>query len=152
MCEMSKHSIRSGPVSNPNTSPSAPEIACDVGFITRNRASKLCCAFVPTSSSSAFFCPFAKCEVVYFDMFERRVTVDQLRHGVYPKDPQAPICGCYGMTLAEVEADAQAGEVARVRELLSKAKSGHAPCRTESASGQPCTAEVQRAYMRARGG
>jgi hypothetical protein len=103
-------------------------------------------------ASSAFFCPFAKCEVVYFDMFERRVTVDQLRHGVYPKDPQAPICGCYGMTLAEVEADAQAGEVARVRELLSKAKSGHAPCRTESASGQPCTAEVQRAYMRARGG
>lgn len=103
-------------------------------------------------ATSAFFCPFAKCEVVYFDMFERRVTIDQLRHGVYPKDPQAPICGCYGMTLAEVEADAASGEVARVRELVAKAKSGDAPCRTMSASGQPCTAEVQRAYMRARGG
>ena len=40
-------------------------------------------------AESAYFCPYAKCTVVYFDMFERRVTADDLRHGVYPKDPQA---------------------------------------------------------------
>ena len=29
--------------------------------------------------------------------------------GVYPKDPQAPICACFGMTADEVEADARRG-------------------------------------------
>ncbi len=103
-------------------------------------------------ADSAFFCPYAKCEVVYFDMFERRATTDQLRSSVYPKDPQAPICGCFGMTLTEVQADARAGVVLRVRELLAKAKSPEACCRTMSASGQSCVAEVQRAFMKARGG
>ena len=49
-------------------------------------------------AETAFFCPFAKCDVVYFDMFERRVTTDALKHPVYPKDPAAPICGCFGLT------------------------------------------------------
>ena len=103
-------------------------------------------------AESAFFCPYAKCPVVYFDMFEQRATVDDLRQGVYPKDPRAPICGCFGMTLDEVESDARAGDVARVRDLLAKAKSPQAHCRTRSASGQPCVGEVQRAYLKARGG
>jgi hypothetical protein len=102
-------------------------------------------------AESAFFCPYARCRVVYFDMFERRVTTDQVRHGVFPKDPQAPICGCFGMTLAEVEADARAGVVQRVRELVARAKSPEAQCQTMAASGQSCVAEVQRAYMKARG-
>ena len=103
-------------------------------------------------ADSAFFCPYAKCAVVYFDMFDRRVTSNnQLRHGVYSEDPQAPVCACYGMTLEEVAADAQAGVVERVRELVLKAKSGAAECLVETASGQSCVAEVQRCYMTARG-
>jgi hypothetical protein len=103
-------------------------------------------------AETAFFCPFAKCQVAYFDMFERRVTTDQLRAGVYPKDPQAPICGCFGMTLAEVEADARAGVVERVRALVARARSSEARCRTMAASGQSCIGDVQRAYMKERGG
>jgi hypothetical protein len=102
-------------------------------------------------ADSAFFCPFAKCQVVYFDMFDRRVTTDQLRHGVYPKDPDAPVCGCFGMTIDEVRADARAGIVQRVRELVSKARSPEARCSTMSASGQSCVADVQRCYMKERG-
>ena len=103
-------------------------------------------------AETAFFCPLAKCPVVYFDMFDRRITTDELRHGVYPKDPEAPICACFGMTLAEVRADAQSGAVERVRALVAKAKSPEARCHNLSASGQSCVAEVQRAYMKARGG
>ncbi len=102
-------------------------------------------------AETAFFCPFAKCTVAYFDMFERRVTTDQLRHGVYPKDPQAPVCGCFGMTAEEIEADALAGRVERVRELLAKAKSPDAECHTKSPTGQSCAGEVQRCYLKARG-
>jgi hypothetical protein len=56
------------------------------------------------------------------------------------------------MTLEQVAADARAGIVERVRELVLKAKSGQAECQTKSASGQSCVAEVQRCFMKERGG
>jgi hypothetical protein len=102
-------------------------------------------------AESAFFCPYAKCQVAYFDMFERRVTTDGLRHGVYPKDPQAPICACFGMTPDQVRADARDGVVERVRALIDKARSPEARCRAMSASGQSCVAEVQRCFLKERG-
>ena len=101
-------------------------------------------------ADSAFFCPFARCDVVYFDMFERRVTTDALSHGVYPKDPQAPICGCFGLTAEDVEADIREGAPMRVRQVVARAKSDEAHCRTMSPSGQSCVAEVQRYYMKLR--
>lgn len=103
-------------------------------------------------STSAFFCPFTRCDVVYFDMFERRVTVDEVTHGVYPKDPSAPICGCFGLTAADVEQDIEEGVVTRVRELLAKARSDEAQCRVKSPSGQCCAGDVQRYYMKLRSG
>jgi hypothetical protein len=99
-------------------------------------------------AETAFFCPYAKCDVVYFDMFERRVTTDAMRHGVYPKDPQAAICGCFGLGREDVEADIREGTATRVRALLAKVRAGEANCQRMSPSGQPCTAEVQRYYMK----
>lgn len=103
-------------------------------------------------AETAFFCPYARCEVAYFDMFDRRVTTDALLHGVYPKDAQAPICGCFGLTCQDVQADIREGVVTRVRELLAKANSPAAACRIKSPSGQSCVGEVQRYYMKLRGG
>jgi hypothetical protein len=103
-------------------------------------------------SETAFFCPYARCDIVYFDMFERRATVDQVRHGVFPKDPQAPICGCFGLSRDDVQADVDEGGVTRVRALLAKASSPAARCRTMAASGQCCAPDVQRYYMKLRGG
>jgi hypothetical protein len=103
-------------------------------------------------ADSAFFCPYDKCDVVYFDMFERQVRAGALRHGVYPKDPRAAICGCFGLTTDDIESDVREGVVTRVRALLEKAKSPQARCRTLSASGQSCVGDVQRYYMKAREG
>jgi Zinc binding domain len=103
-------------------------------------------------AESAFFCPYAKCDVVYFDMFARQVRTGALVRGVYPKDPQAPLCGCFGLTAEDVEADVREGVVTRVRGLLEKAKSPEARCRTMSASGQSCVGDVQRYYMKLREG
>lgn len=101
-------------------------------------------------AETAFFCPYAKCHVAYFDMFERQATIDLLRHGVYPKDPAAPICPCFGLMAEDVQADIREGVVTRVRELLAKANSPAARCRTMAASGQCCAPEVQRYYMKLR--
>ncbi len=101
---------------------------------------------------TAFFCPFARCEVVYFDQFERTVTAERLPQPVYPKDPDAPICACFGFTCEEIEADVSEGGATRVRELLAKSKSPAARCTVLAPSGQCCMPEVQRYFMRLRGG
>jgi hypothetical protein len=99
-------------------------------------------------SDASFFCPFARCEVAYFDQFERAVTVDALVRPVSPKDPDAPLCGCFGLGREEIEADIRDGTPTRVRALLERAKSAEAHCLTASPTGESCVAEVQRCYMR----
>lgn len=101
---------------------------------------------------SAYYCPFGRCEVGYFDHFERTTPADRVLRPVYPKDPDAPICGCFGFTCEEIEADVREGGATRVRELLAKSKSPEARCATMSPSGQCCMGEVQRYFMRLRGG
>ena len=98
--------------------------------------------------ANGFFCPFPRCEVVYFDLFERVVLVAGLASPVWPKDPDAPICACFGLTADDIEADLTDGRPTRVRALLEKSKGPQAQCSIAAASGQCCVAEVQRYYMR----
>lgn len=100
---------------------------------------------------TAFYCPYARCEVAYFDEFERWLPSDRLLHPAYPKDGGAPICPCFGFTCEEVEADVREQGTRRVKELLAKTKSPEARCATMSPSGQCCLGEVQRYFMRLRG-
>ena len=98
-------------------------------------------------SATGYFCPFPKCEVAYFDQFDRIVTVECLQRPVYPKSPDAPICACFGLTTEDIEADLREGKPTRVRALLEQAKSPEAHCLTAAASGQNCIGAVQRYYM-----
>jgi hypothetical protein len=99
----------------------------------------------------AFFCAYPTCEVVYFDQFERTVATTSLRAPLYPKDPDAPICPCFGLTCEDIAADVAAGVVTRLREHLVRAKSDEASCATKTADGRDCVAAVQRYFMRLRG-
>lgn len=98
--------------------------------------------------NAAWFCGFPQCEVAYFDLFERLATVDQLKQPVFPKDPSAPICACFGFTLDELDADVQEGAPTRVRALLARSKTIEARCSELAADGQCCMREVQRLYVR----
>ncbi|HEX3658146.1 MAG TPA: hypothetical protein VHV55_20325 [Pirellulales bacterium] len=101
-------------------------------------------------AKAAFFCPFPTCEVGYFDSFERVVPASELVRPTYPKDPEAPLCACFGFTRDDVEDDLDEGGVQRVRELLAKARTSEAQCLLKAASGQCCVSEVQRYFMRRR--
>jgi hypothetical protein len=101
-------------------------------------------------SETAWFCPFARCEVVYFDTFERVTTVGQLRYPVWPKDADAPLCSCFGLTRDDVEQDIRDGGVVRTRTTIDKAKTAEARCHRLSPDGHSCVAEVQRYYMKCR--
>lgn len=101
-------------------------------------------------AETGYFCSFARCDVVYFDHFERVVLMESLLKPVWPKDPEAPICGCFGLTRDDVEQDVLEGGVTRVRELLEKSKSSEANCLVNSPTGKSCMPEVQRYFMRQR--
>ena len=66
---------------------------------------------------------------------------------MYPKDPAAPICGCFGLTREDIEQDVQEGVTTRVKAILEKAKSSAARCRQMAANGKPCIGYVQKYYM-----
>lgn len=101
-------------------------------------------------TDSAWYCPFERCEVVYFDQFDRVALCGQVKTPVFPKDPAAPICPCFGLTTDEIEQDLDEGTVSRTRACVQRAQSPEARCGTTNPSGQPCVAEVQRYYMKRR--
>lgn len=103
-------------------------------------------------SDTAFFCPYPQCAVAYFDLFERLVEIDALARPVWPKDLEAPICACFGLTRDDVEADLAEGTVRRTKETVQRANSPEARCSTLAANGRSCVGEVQRYYMKRRGG
>ena len=73
-------------------------------------------------TESANFCPSVKCEVVYFDSFERTIRTTDIDRPIYPKDPSAPICTCFGFSGEDIERDVQEGVKDRVKNILEKAK------------------------------
>ncbi len=101
---------------------------------------------------AAWFCAYPPCPVAYFNLFETTVGVDELTEPVTPKDPSVPLCACFGLTSEDVEADAREGTPVRIRELLAKSKSPEARCQTLAANGRCCLPEVQKLYMKRRGG
>jgi hypothetical protein len=103
-------------------------------------------------AASTYFCPTPKCPVAYFDAFEATVTTDVLQQPVYPKDPTAPLCACFGLTMEDVEADVAEPIPRRIRELLAKSKTAAAHCDELSPTGRSCIPEVQRCYFKLRGG
>ncbi len=99
-------------------------------------------------SEPANFCPKPTCEVVYFDVFERYVLTDALIKPAYPKDPQAPMCACFGVTERDIDADISEGGKSRTRSVVDRSKSPAAHCEQLAANGRSCVPEVQRYFIR----
>lgn len=103
-------------------------------------------------SDPANFCPSAQCPVAYFDAFERFILADDLASPVYPKEPNAPICACFGLTREEIERDVQEGVVTRTKAVVEKSKSPEAQCARLAANGRSCVPFVQKYYLQCRNG
>ena len=101
-------------------------------------------------SEPADFCPAPQCEVVYFDAFEQFILAAALPHPVYPKDPTAPICACFGLTVEEIEQDVREGVTTRVKTILQKAASPAAHCAQRAANGRSCVPYVRKYYLQCR--
>lgn len=103
-------------------------------------------------SDSAWCCGNSDCSVVYFNLFDQTVTVDELKDRVYPYDLDAPICLCFGFTYDDVDHDSRDAVPHRIRELVTKSKSPGARCQALAVDGQCCLREVQRLYLKLKSG
>lgn len=103
-------------------------------------------------AASVYFCPTPTCPVVYFDAFEATVSSDSLTRTVYPKDQAAPLCSCFGLSYADVQADAAEATPVRIRALLAKSKTPAARCEELSPTGRSCIPDVQKCYFKLKGG
>ena len=95
---------------------------------------------------AAYYCADPACAVGYFGAWGAAVPREKLRSASYPKCPEGPICPCFGLTAAEVEADARDGRKDRVRALLERAKGPEARCAEKSPDGRGCATHVSRLF------
>lgn len=103
-------------------------------------------------AATAFFCPTPVCEVAYFDAMEATVMVASLVRPIYPKDPDAPLCPCFGLRYEDVVEEASQSVPVKIRELNRRSKTDEARCHELSPTGHCCLPEVQRLYFKLRGG
>jgi len=99
---------------------------------------------------AAWFCSYPPCAVAYFDGFLSQIAVDELLHPVYPKDPDATLCECFGFSQAEIDADLDEGTPVRIRALLQRSQSSEARCASHAPDGRCCLTEIKRIYMKER--
>ena len=99
---------------------------------------------------AAWFCAYPLCDVAYFNLFGAIIRMEELNAPVYPYDPNAPICACFGLTYDDVESDVHDEKPSRIRELLAKSKTPEARCHELAADGICCMGAVQELYMRLR--
>lgn len=102
--------------------------------------------------ATAWYCSQSSCDVAYFTPLGVVVLLSELRSGVYPYDPDAPLCACFGLSYDDVLADVDAGVPTRIRQLLADSRTSAAACALKAVDGQCCLTQVQKLYLKLRGG
>ena len=116
--------------------------------ITALVRSEVFVAAAPLTPSASYYCPHPTCKVIYFDALGRFLLHSTLREPAYPKDSQAPICPCFGLTSDDIHRDMAEGAPTRTRAAVKRAATDEADCLHRNLSGRSCVADVQRYYVR----
>ena len=104
-------------------------------------------------AESAFFCPFPDATWSTSTCSSGASPSTTLAHGVYPKDPR-----CADLRLLWPDGRRRRGRRSRGRRDAASASCWpkpsrrHAHCRTVAPSGRTCVGDVQRYYMKLKGG
>lgn len=94
----------------------------------------------------AYYCVNPGCPTAYFNGWGTAVASDRLITPAYPKNPEGPICPCFGLTADDVLADARDGRKERVRDLVERSKGPDARCLERCPDGRPCIPRVLRLF------
>lgn len=95
----------------------------------------------------ARFCEDAGCDTAYFDGFGTAIQIGELTHPAWPKDGDAPVCACFGITEGQVEACAEAGDKGQMKTWIDRIHGPERRCTTAAADGRSCEAALRRIFM-----
>ncbi len=98
--------------------------------------------------NNLYYCSSADCSLAYYNPYGFKIPAAMLIQQTYPKDLAGPICPCLGVTAEEIRREAEAGERAKVREVVQYCQSEKADCARRSPTGSSCESEVRRLFMR----
>jgi len=76
----------------------------------------------------AYYCVNSGCHTAYFNTWGVSVPFERMTRTAYPKDPEAPLCPCFGMSVSDVVEDARQGKRDRIRDLATKSQGPDARC------------------------
>ena len=94
----------------------------------------------------AYYCGNPACPTGYFSAWDAAVPLERLKSRAWPKDPQAPICPCFGLRPADIIDDARAGKKSRVLEIREESDAPDSRCPRLSPDGRCCVAQVMRLF------
>jgi hypothetical protein len=98
---------------------------------------------------AAWYCENPACPTAYFNAWGVSVPEAQLRSSTYPKNPERPICPCFGVSAADVLVDARQGRKDRVKDLVERSKGPEAKCVERCPDGKSCMTRVLRLFREA---
>ena len=97
------------------------------------------------------FCPTPDCPVVYFATAGPVLTTSDVRRPVTQKDPEhAPVCYCFGFTLAMIREElGTTGKSTVVQRIAAEMKSDFCACEIRNPQGSCCLGNVKAAVKSA---
>jgi hypothetical protein len=99
--------------------------------------------------AAAFYCENPACRIAYFTAWGASVPDGPLNSPAYPKNPEAPVCPCFGIPAGEVLADAREGRKDRMKDLVERSKGPEARCIERCPDGKSCMPRVMRLFREA---
>lgn len=94
----------------------------------------------------AYYCPGPSCPTAYFSAWDATVPLARLRSRTWPKDPDSPICPCFGLKESDIVDDARSGRKNRVLEIREEADAPDARCPGLCPDGRSCVTLVMRIF------
>ena len=99
--------------------------------------------------AAVFYCENPACRTAYFNAWGASVPDARLKSAAWPKNPDAPVCPCFGTTADEILADAREGRKERVKNLVERSKGPEARCVERCPDGKSCMPRVMRLFREA---
>jgi hypothetical protein len=97
------------------------------------------------------FCQSPDCDVVYFDDRGRTFTTDDVRVGVWQKEPEGrrTVCYCFGENESDIRSEiAREGHSRAVERVRAHIQAGRCACEIRNPRGACCLGDVTTAVKR----
>jgi len=94
----------------------------------------------------AYYCASPSCPTAYYSAWDAVVPLERLKSRAWPKDPDAPICPCFGLMASDIVEDARSARKTRVLEIREESDAPDPRCPRVAPDGRCCVTQVMRLF------